>query len=112
MGNNKTTYGIRIPGELKERLLKMSEETGVLHYGLVEHFIKTLCEYYEENGKVSPPFAIIPKRDLEDMRALLAQYESNTSAPIGGTARSKTVTLTANTGGMAKTARKLSGAKI
>jgi hypothetical protein len=64
-GVRNYTYNVRITDELKERLWKMTKETGVQHTGLVEDFIKNLCNFYEEHREIRPPFAIIPKKDLE-----------------------------------------------
>ena len=90
-------YNVRITDELKERLWKMTEETGIQHTGLVGDFIKNLCNFYEENGEIRSPFMIFPKKDFERLQARLAELEDKTQS--------------SNTSILTKTARKRSGLK-
>jgi hypothetical protein len=78
-------YNVRITDELKERLWKMTKETGVQHTGLVEDFIKNLCNFYEKNGEIRPPFVILPKKDYEQMNTQLERADSK-PAPDSGVA--------------------------
>ena len=80
------TYSLRITDELKERLWKLTKETGVQHTGLVEDFIKNLCNFYEEQNEIRPPFVIVPKKDFEQMKAELEELNSKSIAPVSGVA--------------------------
>src|SRR5436189_6448399 len=82
---------VRVAEELKAKVMKINEITGLDESTLVRKSLEAIAEYFQEHGELTVPFVVLPKSALTAPRtktktgktaALPAQKSGRADAPI------------------------------
>jgi predicted DNA-binding protein len=69
------TYSVRIPPELRNRLLAVTDKTKIPHTNLVMTCMESVCDYVEQHGALTMPFDVVPRPDLKKMQSHIRELE-------------------------------------
>ena len=60
---------VRIAEELKDQIQRVTQLTGVDESALVRACLESIVEYFDANGEITLPLAVLPKSQLKKLKA-------------------------------------------